>query len=275
MYNRGTFIQDEWQMTDTLKLTGAIRYDDNSGFGDHTTPSINLGYQISDATNIYVGYNEYFVPPTATQLYDPLYGNKSLKAETGNTKEIGINHQFDDTFSASAHLFWRDSEDKIGYDKITYQNINVGDEKAHGWDVSVNKRFNNAVSAYVGYTHTTIDATDTQSANANGTVPKGAWNVGVDYNEDKWDVSLEGRGIIDRPGDSGYNPSAKVFPSDTYWIWNIGVNYRPTADIKLFAKVNNIFDKFYAEVSNVGWGAPGQWYTAPGRNVLMGVEYSF
>lgn len=277
MYNRGVFIQDEWQMTDALKLTGAVRYDDNSGFGDHTTPSLNLGYQLSDATNVYVGYNEYFVPPTAYQLYNTWYGNQSLKAETGKTKEIGINHQFDDTLSAQAHLFWRDSKDRIGYVAVGYsgQYQNVGDEKAHGWDVSLNKKFSDTVRAYVGYTHTTLDATEAYSANADGNIPKGSWNIGVDYSENKWDVSLLGRGVIDRYGDAGYNAPAKAFPCNTYWIWDIGINYQPTQEIKLFAKVNNIFDKFYAEVSNVGWGAPGQWYTAPGRNVLMGVEYSF
>lgn len=277
MYNRAVFLQNEWHLTDALKLTNAFRYDNNSGFGDHTTPSVNLGYQISDATNIYVGYNEYFVAPTAYQLYDAYYGNQSLKEETGKTKEIGINHQFDDTFSASAHLFWRDSEDRIGYvaQGMGGQYQNVGDEKAHGWDVSLNKKFSDTVSAYVGYTHTTVDATAEYSANADGNIPKGAWNLGVDYSENKWDVSLQGRGVIDRYGDAGYNAPAAAFPCDTYWIWDIGINYKPSQDVKVFAKVNNLFDKFYAEVSNVGWGGPNQWYTAPGRNVLMGVEYSF
>lgn len=275
MHNRAVFLQNEWHLTDALKLTNAFRYDNNSGFGDHTTPSVNLGYQISDATNIYAGYSEYFIAPTATNLYDPLWGNRALKEETGKTKEVGINHQFDDTFSASAHLFWRDSEDKIGYDRMTYQSINVGDEKAHGWDVSLNKKFSDTVSAYIGYTHTTIDATEMQSANANGTVPKGAWNLGVDYSENKWDVAIQGRGVIDRYGDAQWNAPAAAFPCDTYWIWDIGINYKPSQDVKVFAKVNNLFDKFYAEVSNVASGAPNQWYTSPGRNVLMGVEYSF
>lgn len=277
IHNRAVFLQSEWNLTDALKLTNAVRYDNNSGFGDHTTPSVNLGYQLSDATNIYVGYNEYFVPPTAYQLYDTWYGNKSLKAETGHTKEIGINHQFDDTLSVEAHLFWRKSEDRIGYVAEGYggQYKNVGDEKAHGWDVSVRKQFNNAVSAYVGYTHTTLDATEEYSANADGNIPKGSWNIGVDYSENKWEASLQGRGIIDRPGDAGYNAPAKAFPCDTYWIWDIGVNYQADDNFKVFAKVNNIFDKFYAEATNVGWGSPNQWYTAPGRNVLMGVEYSF
>ena len=44
-------------------------------------------------------------------------------------------------------------------------------------------------------------------------------------------------------------------------------------------KVNNIFDKFYAEHSNAryNWSSDpdGQWWRAPGRSFLVGMEYAF
>ena len=276
MHNRALFLQNEWNLTDALKLTTGIRYDNNSGFGDHTTPSINLGYQFSDKTNAYVGYNEYFIAPSPMHLYDAYYGNRSINAETGDTKEIGINHQFDDTMSMSAHLFWRNSEDRIGFLYSTNRYGNVGDEKAHGWDVSLKKRFNDAVSAYVGYTHTTIDPTEQRGPNADGYLPKNTVNIGVDYSENKWNVGVQGRANFERTGPA-QTAGGKFFPEETFWVWDIGFNYQADDNTKVFAKVNNIFDKFYAEQSNVlpGYGSAGQWYTAPGRNFIMGVEYSF
>ena len=116
MINKAVYIQDQFNITDQLKLTAGVRHDKNSGFGDHTTPSVNLGYNFNnDKTNVYVSYSEYFIPPTPTHLYSSKYGNPNIKPETGATKEIGINHRFDDTLVASAHMFWRNSKDRIGY----------------------------------------------------------------------------------------------------------------------------------------------------------------
>ena len=269
-YNRAVFLQNEWNLTDALKLTTGFRYDNNSEFGDHTTPSINLGYQFSDKTNAYVGYNEYFIAPSPMHLYG-YGGNPNLEEETGKTKEVGINHQFDDTFSMAAHMFWRNAENRIGWDGTQYQNF--VEEDARGWDVSFKKQFSDTVSAFVGYTYMKLDANQNEAANANGHLPKHAVNVGIDYTENKWNASIQGRGAFDRAGLENVN--GRCFPEETYWVWDIGMNYQADDNTKIFAKVNNLFDKFYAEQSNVAWGAEGQWYTAPGRNFIMGVEYSF
>ena len=108
MMNRAFFLQDQFDITDQLKLTAGVRHDNNSGFGKHTTPSANLGYTFNnDRTNVYVSYSEYFIPPSPSNLYSASYGNPNIKPETGNTKEIGNNHKFDDTFVISAHAIIR------------------------------------------------------------------------------------------------------------------------------------------------------------------------
>ncbi|QDR79734.1 TonB-dependent receptor plug domain-containing protein [Sporomusa termitida] len=275
--NRALYLQDEWKITGQWKLTGGLRYDNNSGFGSHTTPSINLGYKFSDKTNMYLGRSEYFIPPSPTHLYNTSYGNPNIKPETGHTSEVGINHRLDDTLVASAHIFKRDSKNRIGYVYPRY--TNVGDEKADGWDIQLRKQFSSAVSAFVGYTHTNVEATQQRAANVDGYIPKGAWNVGTDYSAGKLDVSLVGKGIIDRPGPQTADAVDDFFPANTYWVWDIGVNYQAGKAVKAFVKINNIFDKFYAEHSNARyyWSSTpaGQWWSAPGRNIRVGMEYTF
>lgn len=277
--NRALYLQDTWGMDDRWTLTSGVRYDNNSGFGSHTSPSLNLGYTADDATNVYVGYSEYFIPPSPTNLYSAKYGNPNIKPETGNTVEFGINHRFDDTFVASAHVFQRDSTDRIGYISKLGKYTNVGDEKADGWDVQFKKQFSDALSGFVGYTHTNVDATAQRAENIDGYIPKGAWNIGLDYGTGKLDISLLGRGAIDRPGPQTSDAVDRFFPATTYWVWDIGFNYQATEDIKAFIKVNNIFDKFYAEHSNAryNWSTTPdeQWWSAPGRNVFVGMEYTF
>lgn len=277
--NRALYLQDEWGIDDRWTLTSGIRYDNNSGFGSHTSPSVNLGYMASDATNLYIGYSEYFIPPSPTNLYSAKYGNPNIKPESGDTLEFGINHRIDDTFVASAHIFKRDSENRIGYISKIGKYTNVGDEKADGWDIQLKKQFSDAFSGFVGYTHTNVDPTDQRAENIDGYIPKGAWNVGLDYKAGKLDLSVLGRGAIDRPGPQTADAVDRFFPANTYWVWDIGINYQATDDIKAFIKVNNVFDKFYAEHSNAryNWSTTPdeQWWSAPGRNLLVGMEYTF
>ena len=277
MTNRALFLQDEWNITKQWKLTSGVRYDNNSGFGSHTSPSINLGYKFDDKTNIFASRSDYFIPPSPSNLYNAKYGNPNIKPESGHTSELGINHRFDDTFVASAHVFKRDSKDRIGY--IAPKYTNIGDEKADGWDIQLRKQFSQNLSAYAGYTHTTVDATQQRAANVDGYEPKGAWNIGADYTAGKWDVALVGKGIIDRPGPQTADALAAFFPATTYWVWDVGLNYQASKAIKAYVKVNNIFDKFYAEHSNAryNWSSTpdGQWWSSPGRNIRAGVEYTF
>ena len=60
---------------------------------------------------------------------------------------------------------------------------------------------------------------------------------------------------------------------------NAYANYKPTKDIKIFARINNLFDKDYSNVGN--WFALKDGsidainYSDEGRNFMVGVEYSF
>ena len=271
--NRSFYLQDQWNIVPTLKLIGGIRYDSNSAFGSHTSPSISLGYDITPRTHAYVSYSEYFLTPTPGQLYGAFGPNPNLKPESGNTQEIGIAHDFGRGLSATAHYYRRHSKDRIGWVKLgmwTGQYRNVGDEDAHGWDLQLAKRFDSHVSARLGYTNTHVDAIGAHKANVDGYLPTHQWNIGVDYKNRRFDASLMARAMIDRPG-----PVDNAFPETSYWVCDLGMNYKIMETTKIYLKVNNIFDKFYAERSNVNYGGPGQWWTAPGRSFVVGVEHSF
>ena len=88
-----------------------------------------------------------------------------------------------------------------------------------------------------------------------------------------------GKGIIDRPGPQTADAVDNFFPATTYWVRDLGLNYKVSKTIKAYVKVNNFFDKFYAEHSNAryNWSSDPdeQWWSAPGRNFLVGMEYTF
>lgn len=269
--NKALYVQDEWNFDQQWKLTTGLRYDEHSLAGNNTTPRLNLGYKISDRTNYYLSYSEFFVAPTPYQLFNANHGNVNLKAEDGSTKEFGINHRFNDTLVMSANIFQRKTDNVIQYNYNSNQ-FNNTDEDAKGWDIQLNKKLSDSISAFMGYTYTNMKESRGSKINAGGYIPKHAINIGVDYVEGKFDVGIQGRAAIDRKGKETVE---SFFPCDSYWIWDIGVNYKVNSEAKAFIKVNNIFDKFYAEHSAASSYTPGNWYTMPGRNVIVGMSYTF
>lgn len=269
--DRAYYLEDKWKMDDVWSLNSGIRVDNHSIYGQHNTPSITLGYQPSPKVNYYVGYKEFFVSPNQYQLYSS-YGNMNLKPQSGDTIEFGVNYKFDHSASASFHAYERKGNDMIGFNSATYKYYNIAEEKAHGWDMQLKKRFNENFSANVGYTYTYIDPANAfENANRNGYLPRGAWNLGAKYEKDRFDMQLNGRGVINRDGRKGKDVASDF---STFWVWDMAFNYQIQKDTKAFIRVNNIFDKFYTDQC-YDMDPDGSWYSAPGRTVLAGLQYSF
>lgn len=273
--NSSYYVQDAWKFAPKWTLTPGVRVDHHSAFGTHTSPHVSLGYDVNERTNVYVAYNEYFLAPAPYQLFDGYNGNRNLKPESGREWDLGVHHKFGRTWNGNLNFFTRRTKDKIGWvmtDPATFtgQYRNFDTERAHGVSVDLRKQLTNHLSARVGYTYTHIDATPTRRANVDGYVPKHAVNAGLDYNDAKWDAHLDIRGNIDRPG-TGSN----AFPKSTYWITDLSANYRVNDNITVFGRVNNLFNTYYAEQSNVRYGNPGDWWTGQGRNFRVGMEVTF
>ena len=275
--NTSYYVQDAWNFAPKWTLTPGIRVDHHSEFGSHTSPHISLGYDVNEKTNVYVSYNEYFLAPPPYQLFSETYGNRNLKPETGHEVDFGVHHQFSNSLLGNLNFFTRHSTDKIDYNMSTSKYANFSNEKARGFSFDLRKQITGNLSARAAYTYTHIDATSGRSANANGYVPKHAINLGLDYNDAKWDAHLDVRAVIDRPGRATTADRGDFFPKSTYWITNVSANYRITDDITVFGRINNIFDVYYAEMSNVaGWGGTaGDWWAMPGRNYQLGMEFTF
>lgn len=259
--NSSYYVQDEWRFAPKWTFTPGIRMDHHSAFGTHTSPHVALGYDINDRTNVYVSYNEYFLAPTPYQLFDGFNGNRNLNPETGHEWDFGVHHKFGRTWNANLNVFTRRTKDKIGWvmtDPVKFvgQYRNFDTERAHGFSADVRKQITNHLSARIGYTYTHVAGTPTRGVNVDGYVPKHAIHAGLDYNDAKWDAHLDVRGNIDRPGIADH-----VFPRSTYWITDISANYRVNDTITVFGRINNLFNTYYAEQSNVRYGNPGDWWS--------------
>lgn len=273
--NKAFFIQDQMQFG-AWGFTPGVRFSKHSEYGNKTTGSGVLSYKFNDLTNMYVSYKEFFRAPYMYELYNPFYGSEKLNPEEGETKEIGFNTRIDDKTTFSAHYFRTDSDNLIGFNNVTWKYYNAGAETIKGWDVQLTKAFDDHFSATAAYTHTYIPATSAAvNPNRNGYIPKGQYDLTFNYDDTKFNGSLNIKGIVDRPGSK--SNEAQVL--DTYksiWTANLALNYKPVKGMNVFFKLNNIFDRMYTDMTYDMRNPGGDgWYSQPGRNFVAGVEYTF
>ena len=273
--NKAFFIQDQMQFG-AWGFTPGVRFSKHSEYGNKTTGSGVLSYKFNDLTTMYVSYKEFFRAPYMYELYNPFYGSEKLNPEEGETKEIGLNTRIDDKTTFSAHYFRTDSDNLIGFNNVTWKYYNAGAETIKGWDVQLTKAFDDHFSATAAYTHTYIPATSAAvNPNRNGYIPKGQYDLTFNYDDTKFNGSLNIKGIVDRPGSK--SNEAQVL--DTYksiWTANLALNYKPVKGMNVFFKLNNIFDRMYTDMTYDMRNPGGDgWYSQPGRNFVAGVEYTF
>lgn len=277
MSNRAFFIQDDWRFIPKWNVTYGVRVDSHSEYGSYTSPSITLGYEADDRTNFYASYKHFFVAPGFTYLYGR-YGKPDNQPETGHTIELGTNFTFDDMTRGNFHVFWRNTDNLIAYSGAINKYTNFQKETARGFDISFKRQFGPHWIAGIGYTYFHgSPLSDTTNTNRDGYIAPSTWNINVGYEKDNFDASLIGRALISR---QGRKVSTYVHPgSRTYMIVDFAANYRFTPDTRLYFRVNNLFNHYYTDmVYNTDPDPirnPSNWYAAPGRNFVLGVEYSF
>lgn len=282
------YLHDTFTFSDAWELSYGVRYNHNSRFGSAWLPSITLGHTVGERLNCFVGYKRFFIAPYMSQLFSPRYGDPDLQASTGMAVEAGINYRFNPRTVGSMKLFRRWTKDAFGYDPGKIAPIsglvgayaNYGEENAKGFDLQVKSDLGGGWTASAAYTYTYVEAVPGRGAAAvNERVPRSAWNIGIDYEKGKFNGILTARGSIAKSGSrSGAqamsNTSAAAADYHTFWLFDLGMNYRPIENVNVFLKCNNLFDRLYTEQS-YELDPNKAWYSGPGRRFEVGVEYTF
>ena len=93
-WNTFVFLQDEWQINSTIRLTTGIRWDHYSDFGDTVNPRLALNWSPKNDWNMKWLYGKAFRAPAIAELYTQgnpvVIGNPELKAETLKSYEWSL-----------------------------------------------------------------------------------------------------------------------------------------------------------------------------------------
>jgi outer membrane receptor protein involved in Fe transport len=115
-WNIGTYVQDQWKLTNQLTLNYGIRFDQLYQFvnANQFSPRAALIYKPFDGTTLHAGYARYFTPPMQAQATQ---SNLALFTNTTNQPEVPLNNP---VLPERSHYF------DVGVDQKVLPGLDVG-----------------------------------------------------------------------------------------------------------------------------------------------------
>ena len=226
-----------------------VRYDDHKEFGSKTTWRVAPSYTFNQTdTRIRAAVGTGFKAPSLFQLYDSFSGNPDLQAEKSLGYDIGIEQTLlQGVMVFDVAWFRNDISNYIDYDFTSWQYNNAGDIRTQGIETTIDIYPVDILNLQLGYTYTDTKNKDDGSHLLKRPLHKGHLNINL-YPIDKLEInsSLIFVGKRDDVGNEELS---------SYTLVNLATSYQITDNLKLFGRIDNLFDKDYEEVA--GYGTAG------------------
>jgi vitamin B12 transporter len=278
--NIAYYLQQQLQFFDRrLILIPGIRLDDNQTFGTAWTPSFSAVYLFRDTgTKLKAGYAKGFKAPSLNELFFPAafgcpaFGNPDLGPEKSWELNVGVDQEFlKDRVKLGATYFHREIKDLIEARPIPgvpgcFRAENVGRARFDGVEWTLALRLLSFLGLNAQYTYLDWDTAD-------GTLPRRPrhrGSVNLNYHQDALEVNLIAN-IVGKRDDFDATTFANV-KQPGYVRFDLAGSYLLPVHIpfvksaSLFGKIENLFNRSYAEVNG---------FRARPFNFLLGVQGVF
>ena len=252
----GTYAQLLVSHNDRLFATIGVRYDDHEDFGSALTYRIAPACWLKDrGTKLKAAFGTGFKAPSLFQLFSTS-GNPDLNEEDSFGWEIGIEQALlEDCASVELIYFDNDIDDLISYDSATFAFVNLGQVEMRGVECAFGFQATDDVRLDGHYTY--LDAEDKETGEE--LVRRPAHRAGVDatWVANEKLLMLAGVLYVDDRKERDFSsfPATRV-TLDRYELWHLRAVYSASERVEFFARVENILDEDYEEVS--GFGSAGR-----------------
>lgn len=140
----GLYVQDQYNVTEKLTITGGLRFDSYDDVGSAASPRIAAVYRLKDQHTLKVQYARAFRPPTfletSTKNNPVVTGNPNIESEIIDNYELG--YIFNDGVNMlRATMFHAGLSDLILIDPATNAYANQGKVSVHGLELEFARKF--------------------------------------------------------------------------------------------------------------------------------------
>jgi outer membrane receptor protein involved in Fe transport len=180
-WNIGTYIQDEWRLTEQLTLNAGLRFDQLYQFVDANqfSPRAALVYKPFDGTTIHAGYARYFTPPyqaQATQSDIALFTNTTnqpdvplddpVKPERSHYFDVGVDQTVLPGLTMGVDAYYKIAKDMLDDGQfgaaVVLTQFNYARGYSEGGEYKL-KYTNGNFSAYANFAYNITKAIDVES----------------------------------------------------------------------------------------------------------------
>lgn len=252
-----------------LVLTGGVRQEDHSAFGDATVYQAGATYSPNDGVTVFrANYGEGFKAPSLYQLYS-IYGDDGLKPEESESVDLGVEHSvLNGRVRAGVTWFHRDITNQIDF--VSNNNppnyggyANFAKTETSGVELEATIEVTSALQVTANYTN--MDAINRSATNNGKRLPRRpseTANLNADYD---WSNGLTTGVSVQYVGES-YDNATNARRLKSYALFDLRAAYPVNEQFEVFGRVENLFDKEYQTIYRYG---------SVGRGFFAGVRAKF
>src|SRR3989339_137406 len=270
------YLQDTWDITDTINLTLGARHDQSSDFGGAISPRSGLTWAFMKDASLKLLYGEAFRAPSFLEMFTTnqpaIQGNEDLDPETIRTYEIGLSYRFNKYVTSGVNYFNNDIKDLIvrrtlESNQNTSRYENFGDANIQG--VEMETKVDIAKGNYVFMNYTFQDTKDDDGDDL-PFVAKHKGNFGVNvrywkYVNTNLSTFVSGRRSREEDDTRGDLPAYTLLNLSV-----IGKEFFKTMEV--YGTVYNLLDKDYSDPGPI---SIPEDLPRPGRTFFIGLSYQF
>ncbi len=305
----GVFVQSEMELGAVSVIPG-LRFDryelspSATGYtggavatlsGQAATPRLGVVWQLAPAFAPYGQIAKGFRAPTPDQVNNGFtnlasgytsIGNSNLKAEHGDSVEIGVRGRAGGVrYSVAA--FDNRYQDFISQQAVggggtpanptVFQYVNLANARIQGLEARVEWQLDTHWTANAGAAYSKGDSEVRGVTTPLDTVQPLKAVLGVRYDASQWGAKAHMAHSADKDTSRVATPASFAPPSFT--VLDLGLYWKPMPRLTLNTNLNNVLDTKYWRWSDVSGLADNSVvkdaYTAPGRNLQVSVRYDF
>jgi vitamin B12 transporter len=271
----GLFAETQTNIADTFYVAAGLRADDSNAFGDHLSarvaPAFIHAVTATSSIKYRASWGTGFRAPSLSEIFYNRSASASepakdviLREETSEGYDLGLEWYFDSGYSVQLGYFNQTIENEIFFDLVNYSGYlqENGISHSSGAELAFELPVMPMLSIMGNYTYNETLTNDDQSRIRR---PRHLANLGILVNV--WSERLQVLGNL-RAARGAVNEIFGVgrVPLDDYEVLDLNLHYHPIAILTLTARVQNIADEEYQEVTD---------YNTQGRTFSAGIKYTF